>query len=66
MKTKEWDFWTVGLLRIPKKCEGGEEGGAKEVATSQPPSHPPFLGMRSKATVQKPKEWIAWMIKCWF
>ena len=22
-------FWTVGLLRIPKKCEGGAKGGAK-------------------------------------
>ena len=24
-------FWTVGLLRIPKKCEGTAKGGAKEV-----------------------------------
>ena len=32
----ETGFWTVGLLRIPKKCEGSAKvdakGGAKEVS----------------------------------
>ena len=33
-------IWTVGLLRIPKKCEGGAKGDAKEVAkeVAWPPS----------------------------
>ena len=33
-------FWTLGLLRIPKKCEGGAKGDAKEVAkeVARPPS----------------------------
>ena len=28
-KSKNFGFWTVGLLCIPKKCEGGTKGDAK-------------------------------------
>ena len=38
-------FWTVGLLRIPKKCEGGAKGDAKEVAkeVAKEEARPPSL-----------------------
>ena len=32
---------TVGLLRIPKKCQGGAKGDAKEVAKEE--ARPPSL-----------------------
>ena len=32
MDGRQVGFWTVGLLRIPKKCEGGAKGDAKEDA----------------------------------
>ena len=32
MDGRQVGFWTVGLLRIPKKCKGGVKGDAKEDA----------------------------------